>query len=202
MSELSPRVSDADRDRAVHALRGHLVEGRLTLVEFTERVDLALRAGTAADLAQSTDSLPDVGIPGARRRASWITAGLFSHIVRRGRLRLPRRTFVVSAFSDVDLDLRSAEITSGRTSIISFVLFGNVDVYVPEGVAVDVSGFNVFGHRREWGRDAVRPDAPVFRVRAFGMFATVDVWRVPRDVTGGYREVIAAVRAEQPELQG
>ena len=202
MGELSPRVSDADRERAVHALRGHLAEGRLTLAEFTERVDLALRAGTAADLAESTESLPEARAPGARRRASWLTAGVFSHIVRRGRLRLPRRTFVVSAFTDIDLDLRSAEITSGRTSIISFVLFGNVDVYVPEGVAVDVSGLSVFGHRREWGRDAVQPDAPVFRVRAFGLFATVDVWRIPRDVTGRYGEMIDAVRARQPELQG
>jgi len=178
------------------------VEGRLTLAEFAERVDLALRAGTTADLAATAESLPDAGPPGARRRASWITAGLFSHIVRRGRLRLPRRTFVVSAFADVDLDLRSAEITSGRTSVIALVLFGNVDVYMPEGVSVDVTGLSVFGRRREWGRDAVQPDTPVFRVRAFGLFATVDVWRVPRDVKGGYGELIEAVRAQQPELQG
>ena len=186
----------------MRVLREHLVEGRLTLAEFTHRVDAALRAGTADDLAATTESLPAVRAPGARRRDSWVTAGLFSHVVRRGRLRLPRRTFVVSAFSDVDLDLRSAEITTGRTSVIAFVLFGNVDVYVPEGIAVDVTGLNLFGHRREWGRDPVRPDAPLFRVRAVGLFATVDVWRVPDDVKGRYREVIQAVRAQQPELAG
>ena len=159
--------------------------------------DLAV---TADDLAATAESLPAVRAAGARRRASWITGGLFSHAVRRGHLRLPRRTFVLSAFSDVDLDLRSAEITSGRTSIVSFVLFGNVDVYVPEGIAVDVTGLTVFGRRREWGRDPVQPDTPVFRVRAFGLFATVDVWRVPNDVKGGYGDVIEAVRAEQHEL--
>ena len=35
------RVSDADRERAVAALREHLLAGRLTLEEFTERVDAA-----------------------------------------------------------------------------------------------------------------------------------------------------------------
>jgi hypothetical protein len=202
VSALSFRTSDAERERVVLVLREHLVGGRLTLAEFTQRVDAALRAGTADDLAAATESLPAVRAPGARRRTSWITVGLFSHVIRRGRLRLPRRTFVVSAFSDVDLDLRSAEITTGRTSVISFALFGNVDVYVPEGVAVDVTGLSLFGHRREWGRDPVRPDAPLVRVRGFGLFATVDVWRVPDDVKGRYRDVIEVVRAQQHELPG
>ncbi len=108
MSELSPRVSDADRERALHVLREHLVEGRLTLAEFAHRVDAALRAVSTDDLTATADSLPAVASPGARRRPFRLTVGLFSHAVRRGRLRLARRTFVVSAFADVDLDLRSA----------------------------------------------------------------------------------------------
>ena len=202
MSELSPRVSDADRERAVQALREHLVEGRLTLDEFTQRVESAFRAGTVGELAESTEALPAAQTSGTRRRASWITAGLFAHIVRRGRLRLPRRTFVVSAFSDVDLDLRSAEITSSRTSVISLVVMGNLDVYVPEGIAVDVSGINVFGHRREWGRDPTQPDAPVLRVRVVALFGTVDVWRVPSELKGSYGEVIGTLREAQRELPG
>lgn len=201
MSELSPRVSDADREHAVHVLREHLVAGRLTLAEFAHRVDAALRAVTADDLAASGESLPAVRAPGARRRASWLTLGLFSHAVRRGRLRLPRRTFVLSAFSDVDLDLRSAEITRARTSIISFIVFGNVDIYVPDGIAVDVTGLTVFGRRREWGRDPVQLDTPLFRVRVLGLFATVDIWRVPDDVKGDYGEVTRAVQARQRELR-
>ena len=102
----------------------------------------------------------------------------------------------------MDLDLRDGEITGGRTSIFSFILFGNVDIYVPEGIEVDVTGLTVFGHRREWGRDPERHDSPLFRARAFGLFATVDVWRVPDGVTGRYGDVIKAVRARQYELSG
>jgi hypothetical protein len=200
VSDVSLRVSDADRERAVHVLRQHLADGRLTLGEFTQRVEAALCAVTADDLAATAESLPAPRAPGTRRRASWVTAGIFSHTVRCGRLRLPRRTFVLSVFSDVDLDLRSAEITSGRTSIIALSLFGNVDVYVPKGIAVDVTGLTVFGHRREWGRDPVQLDTPLFRVRAFGLFATVDIWRVPDDVQGDYGDVIKAVKSQQHEL--
>jgi hypothetical protein len=201
VSELSPRVSDTDRERAVQALREHLVEGRLTLDEFTQRVEAAIRAGTIDELAETTEALP-AARPSARRRTSRITAGLFAHIVRRGRLRLPRRAFVVSGLADVDLDLRGAEITSGRTSIIVLVLLGNVDLYVPEGISVDVTGLNVFGHRREWGRDPSQPDAPVLRVRVVALFGTVDVWRVPTEVKGNYGEIIDALRQAQRELPG
>ena len=140
--------------------------------------------------------------PGARRRPSRITAGLFAHIVRRGRLRLPKRAIVLSGFADVDLDMRDAEIRSGRMSITAFVLFGNVDVYLPEGIAVDVTGLTVFGHRREWGRDAVQPDAPVLRVRVAALFGTVDVWRVPTELRGGYGEITRLLQAAQRELRG
>jgi hypothetical protein len=201
VNELSARVSDRDRERAVQALREHLVEGRLTLDEFTRRVEAALRAATAGELSTTAEELP-VRAPSGSRRSSRVTAGLFAHVVRRGRLRLPKRALVLSGFSDVDLDLRAAEITSGRSSITAVVLFGNVDVYVPEGIAVDVAGLAVFGHRREWGRDSAHPDAPVLRVRVAALVGTIDVWRVPRELGGDYGEIIRSLQAGQRRLPG
>jgi len=66
-------------------------------------------------------------------------------------------------------------------------LCGNADIYVPEGVDVDVRGLSIFGHLRDRGRDVVRPDAPVVHVRVFGLIGTADVWRVPHELRGTYR---------------
>ena len=96
--------------------------------------------------------------------------------------------------------MRSAEIASDRTSLTALVFFANVDVYVPEGIPVDVTGLTVFGHRREWGRDAVRLDAPVLRVRVAALFGTVDVWRTPAELRGNYREITRALQQGQREL--
>ena len=60
------RVSDADRQRVVAALQRHTAAGRLTLDEFGERVDRALRAVTRADLVTVTRDLP--AEPGGPRR--------------------------------------------------------------------------------------------------------------------------------------
>lgn len=52
------RASDDDRHRVVDALQRHTEAGRLTLDEFTERVDSAYAARTVAELAAVTRDLP------------------------------------------------------------------------------------------------------------------------------------------------
>ncbi|MGC9961764.1 MAG: DUF1707 domain-containing protein [Acidimicrobiales bacterium] len=196
MDDSSYRVSDYEREQAVVVLRDHLLEGRLTLEEFSDRTGAALRAQVVGDLTTVQRDLPvaSVGLPVSHRRPTRLTLAVFGHVVRRGRLRLRRRTTVASVFADIDLDLREASIESVQTSVHVVAIFGNVDVYVPEGIDVDVSGLTIFGHRRDWGRDVATSDFPTVHIRALGLFGTVDVWRVPNDVSGDYGKIIDKVR--------
>jgi hypothetical protein len=200
MDELSLRSSDADREQAVSTLREHLLAGRLTLEEFGERVGSAYEARTGQELARLEADLPVVPTTAPTRKPTRFTAGLFAHIVRRGRLRLRKRTFVFSGMADIDLDLREARIESPVTTVRVFALFGNVDVYVPEGVDADVGGLTIVGHRREWGRDVFGANAPAVRVRVFGLFGTVDIWRVPPKAQGDYKQIIKSLRRQTHEL--
>lgn len=204
MDDASLRVSDAEREQAVMVLREHLLAGRLTLDEFSERVDAALRARVGGDLARVREDLPGAAsaVTRSRRRPARFTAALLGHVARRGRLRLRRWTLAASALGDLDLDLREATIEEPRTAVTLLVAFGNADVYVPEGVSVDVSGLTLFGHRREWGRDTGRPDAPDVHVRVLGCFGTVDVWRVPHDMRGSYAEIFRQLEERQRQLPG
>jgi hypothetical protein len=59
----SLRASDADREQIVHALRQHHGDGRLTVSEFTERMDLAYEAKTLGDLDGLTRDLPPLPPP-------------------------------------------------------------------------------------------------------------------------------------------
>ncbi len=185
MDDASLRVSDADRDRAVIALRVHLLAGRLTLEEFSERVDAVLRARFGRELAQVQDDLPAVfaGTAAASpRRPVRVTTALLGHVVRRGRLRLRRRTVAVSLLGDLDFDLREVTIGRRRTAVTVLAVLGNADIYLPDGINVEVSGVSILGHRRDWGRDDDHPDAPTVHVRVLGLAGTVDVWRVPHEL--------------------
>jgi hypothetical protein len=83
------------------------------------------------------------------RKAARFTAAVFGHVVRRGRVRVGPWALATSAFADLDLDLREASMDRPRTAVTVLAAFAHVDIYVPEGVNVDVSGLTIFGHRRD-----------------------------------------------------
>jgi hypothetical protein len=202
LDDSTQRVSDAEREQTVAALREDLLAGRLTLEEFSERVELAYRARIGQELVRAREDLPDAaaGRLHSRRRPTRLTAAVFGHVVRRGRFRLRKSTAVLSAFADIDLDLREAEIDGPATTLTILLAFGNVDVYVPEGIDVDVDGVTVFGRRRDWGRNTARPDAPAVHIRTLGVFGTVDVWRVPPQLRGGYGEITRGLQEQERRL--
>jgi class 3 adenylate cyclase len=204
--DLTPaiRASDAEREGAATALREHAAAGRLTLEELSERAERAYGAVTVDELEEIGRDLPAVAPAGRpRRRPKRFTGVIFGDTERTGRWRLPRFSLAFILFGNADLDLRQAELDGPVASFTALVLFGNIDLYVPEGVEVDLGGLAVFGHRREWGRDVPPlPGTPLVRVHIFSLFGTADLWRVPVSWAGRtFREVIRSLqRGEQREL--
>jgi Domain of unknown function (DUF1707) len=195
------RASDAERDQTVGLLRRHAVSGRLTLEEFAHRIDQAFAARTRAELEALTRDLPADVQPRRRRRPKWLTGVVFGSTERKGRWRLPRFALLGVLFGDADIDLRKAEIGGPVVTITALIVFGNADFYVPAGVDVDLGGFTVFGHRGEHGEEVdPAPDAPLVRIRVFSLFGTSDVWHVPPDTRGTYRELIKSVRKRERRL--
>ncbi|MGB2952624.1 MAG: DUF1707 domain-containing protein [Gaiellaceae bacterium] len=193
MSDLPElRVSDADRDRTALMLREHAVAGRLTLEEFAERTEKALAARTSSELDELSRDLPAAA---PERKPTRFTGVVFGNVERKGRWRVARSSLALVVFGNADIDLRRAELTGGPATLTAFVLFGNVDVYVPEGTVVDIGGLSVFGHRGEAGAETALAGAPLMRLRIFTLFGTADVWRVPAELArAGFREVIRALR--------
>lgn len=205
MDDEALRASDADRERVAAALREHLLAGRLTLEEFSDRVDAALRARVHGELSPLQTDLPDVyaDVPHPHHRPARFTTAVFSHVIRRGQLRLRGWALAASVWGDIDLDLRDARIDRRRTTVVVLGVLGNADIYVPEGVNVDVRGLAIFGHLRDRGRDLGLPDAPTIQVRVIGVIATVDVWRVPRILRdSSYGQIFDALRGRRSELPG
>ncbi len=193
------RASDADRDRTVALLRDHAADGRLTLEEFTQRMERAYLARTQDELDGLARDLPTATSPAAvsRRSPTRFLFSLFGSTERDGRVRVRRRVGCLMAFGNIDLDLRQATLEGDVITVVAFGMFGAIDVYVPEGVEVDLHGFAVFGHKRANGNDPLpRPGTPLVRVFAFSLFAGIDVWRVPLAWTQKtWREVIRGIRS-------
>jgi hypothetical protein len=200
------RASDGEREQTVEFLRAHAADGRLTLEEFAERVEVAYAARTRTELDALVGDLPGDASgspPLDRHRPKRFTGVAFGSVERRGRWRLPRFAALAVIFGDADIDLRTAEFEGGLATIAALLLFGNADFYVPTGADIDLGGLTVFGHRREHGDDsAPATDAPLARIRVYSLFGTSDVWYVPREASGSFGELIKSVRKRGRAAEG
>ena len=174
------RVGDADREAAIVKLRSHCADGRLTLDEFSDRVTLAYEARTTADLERLMADLPTPVEPPLRpaqslaKRAVRRSIAIFSSHAERRRFRVEGETMAVAVFGSVLLDLREAEVVGPTLDVTCHAVFGSIEIYVPEGVEVEMSGFSIFGSRAGRLRDVpIIPGAPVIRVKAFPVFGSV-----------------------------
>jgi hypothetical protein len=131
------------------------------------------------------------------RRPTRILFSLFGSTEREGRIRVRRRVTCLTTFGNIDLDLRQATFERDVITIVVFGAFATADVYVPEGVEVDLRGLSLFGHARARGNDlpAQPPGTPLLRVFAVSLWAGIDVWRVPHAWSQRkWRDVIKGIR--------
>ncbi|MHB0948761.1 MAG: DUF1707 SHOCT-like domain-containing protein [Gemmatimonadaceae bacterium] len=186
---VSPRVSEA-RDRAVQALSQHFAQDGLTMEELDRRLALAYQAESAAELTALVADIP--GGPGALalptplsaprvaspaavglgRRAERMLA-LFSSTRRVGMWLVPERMEVVSAFAELRLDLRSAELSRPLTTIDVSAAFCDMQVIVPHGVRVVNRLSAVFAEVKDLTAQPPFPDAPILVLEGWAAFAAV-----------------------------
>ena len=63
------RASDGDRDKVAGALREHAAQGRLTMEEFHERLELVYQSRTYGELQRITADLPGTDLAAAPAKA-------------------------------------------------------------------------------------------------------------------------------------
>lgn len=117
--------------------------------------------------------------------AQSLTLGIFGGTTIRSTPIASRHT-TMGIFGGTDVDLRGAALRDHVTTIQAVGIFGGVDVWIPEGFRVRVSGIGLFGgHDIKVDRGAIDPadlpvSAPEVVVNCFSLFGGVDVHVVKR----------------------
>jgi hypothetical protein len=174
LGEAAARVSDSERDHVVAMLRDHLAVGRLTLDEFSERTGTALAARTRSDLDAVLADLP-VASEARRRARRWIVA-VMGQSESKGRWRPGERTATVAVMGECHMDLRRAEIDGPEVVITAVSIMGSIDIVVPEGIDVELTGLSIMGQRSFKVRDVpVLRGSPRILIRAFPIMGEVKV---------------------------
>ena len=184
--EIEPRpalppapISDADREAAAHVLQEACATGRLTLAEFSDRVGAVWAADTTAQLAATTADIAPTPLVGSTRSVSTVL-GILGDQRRLGRWRLPSRLRGLTLLGNLHLDLRQVVVSDPVIELNLVTVVGDVQIEVPEGVEVELHGFELLGNR-ELHLAAVprRPGTPLLRIRAYALLGDVRVRSVP-----------------------
>jgi hypothetical protein len=160
-------------------------DGRLTLGEHSERAERAYSARTLGELAALTTDLAAASAQPIRLDTKRPVAGIFGRERRDGRWVMPDRLAVTAVFGEVVLDLREAMLQSQRSTVLATVMGGTLQLIVPEGIAVEVTGTGLLGrkNRATVDRPAAAPTPhgmPVIEVRALALGGRVKVVRPRR----------------------
>jgi len=159
-----------------HFSSGHIeldeLEHRLAVVEHAESE--AELAELVVDLPALPSTLPALVEPPAPR--GWALAVLGGSS-RKGVWRPPRKLNAVALMGGVELDFRDAQLAGGVTEVTAVAVMGGIDVIVPPGLPLTVSGLGIMGGVDQVEHDAgVRdPNLPRVHVRALAVMGGVAV---------------------------
>jgi|GEM_PF-902437 len=175
------RPSPERRDRAVAELCEHFSSGHIELDELEHRLAVVEHAESEAELAELVvdlpalpSTLPALVEPPAPR--GWALAVLGGSS-RKGVWRPPRRLNALAVMGGVELDFRDAQLAGGVTEVTAVAVMGGIDIVVPPGLPLTVSGLGIMGAVDHVEHDAgVRdPNMPRVHVRALAVMGAVDV---------------------------
>ena len=184
---LELRASDAERERTADQLRHAAGDGRLTVEELDERLHAAYAARTRGELEQLVG---DVAVPVTTAGDSGLTVKRggdpgTKHLIsimggtdRRGRWRVASQCLSLNIMGGADLDLNDAELADDVVELTVFSLMGGADIYVPEGLNVEVSDVAIMGGNDvALGNPAPTPGGPTLRLRLISIMGGTDVKR-------------------------
>jgi hypothetical protein len=194
------RCSDADREAVAEVVRLAAGDGRLTLDELGDRLDVVYAARTYRDLEPAIRDLPGAAAAGVPQLAlppaqaspvpvvspsgqlpalpdgTTSAVAIFSEAKRTGVWLVPTDYASVAVFGSVVLDLREATLAGPRTQIQANAIFGEVSVIVGDGVTVSTIGTPVLGEYNGPHEEPV-PDKPHVVLNGLALFGSVEVKR-------------------------
>jgi len=210
-------ITSADRDAAEARLRQAVADDLLTLDQFGDRMRAVLEARTRGDLQQAVAGVPLTAEPRRRTRERGTArparqqqsiVAIMSETSTRGRWRPARETTALAIMGNAVVDLQGAEFEGDELKLNAISWMGGVEIIVPEGVDVELSGFAIMGDRSMKLEGGVFPDAPLVRVDAYAVMGSVEVRHpkakerfVPDDGRGAFADRVPLPSGDEVAAQ-
>jgi Domain of unknown function (DUF1707) len=140
-------VSDAEREHVGELLQRAVGQGRLTVDEFTERMDAAMAARTRGELNAVLLDLPGFALIRPRAAEVLELSYHLSQLRRRGPWRVPPLVRLIGHFGSSLVDFSEGVFASPTVTVELDKTGGSATIVVPSGATVDTDGLRVAAGR-------------------------------------------------------
>lgn len=206
--DLGLRIGDDERAAVDARLQQAVGRGQLTLLEYEERSAQVWRAATRGELDATTHDLPSAPAPAPHLSAppagGWRprrVLAVMSGDELSGPVQPGQDVQAYTLMGGAVVDLRRDDLPA-VVHVRAVAVMGGVEVLVPRGVTVHLSGASLMGARQATV-DPPRPGIPVVEVQGYALMGGVDVTHGPPVPTrGSVRLDKAPARALVPAQAG
>lgn len=177
------------RDLVVQRLTQAFTSGRIELEDFELRTERAVRARTIEELDATleglstrspvpvTQSSGEFSIDQPRRRGSRLTFAVMSGTDRKGRWSPSHRHVAIAWMGGAHLDFREASLLPGVTDVFCYTMWGGIEIAVPPGLDVEVSGAAIMGGLSRIAQESgsTDPKRPRLHIHALALMGGIEV---------------------------
>ncbi len=177
-----------ERNNVIERLEHSFAQNLLDIDVYEKRMEIAVNTASKRELLSLIEDLP---VPTETKKQSSsfdrillnlgeikdydVTLALLSGATRKGLWYPPKRMKVVAIMGGVDLDYSQAQIPPGVSNIDIFALMGGVNIFVPEGVNVEVTGIPIMGGIDNRAASSGKLGAPTIKVNAITLMGGLDI---------------------------
>ncbi|HOR48945.1 MAG TPA: LiaF-related protein, partial [Rectinema sp.] len=177
-----------ERNNVIERLEHSFAQNLLDIDVYEKRMEIAVNTASKRELLSLIEDLP-VPTETNKQSSSFdrillnlgeikdydVTLALLSGATRKGLWYPPKRMKVVAIMGGVDLDYSQAQIPPGVSNIDIFALMGGVNIFVPEGVNVEVTGIPIMGGIDNRAASSGKLGAPTIKVNAITLMGGLDI---------------------------
>ena len=177
-----------ERNNVIERLEHSFAQNLLDIDIYEKRMEIAVNTASKRELLSLIEDLP-APTETNKQSSSFdmillnlgeikdydVTLALLSGATRKGLWYPPKRMKVVAIMGGVDLDYSQAQIPPGVSNIDIFALMGGVNIFVPEGVNVEVTGIPIMGGIDNRAASSGKLGAPTIKVNAITLMGGLDI---------------------------
>lgn len=168
------------REKTVKRLEKAYAHGEISLDELEKRIEVAVNTSISSDLEKLVSDLKEETRESAHEdvytdEPEETIMGVLSGIQRKGRWKPSRFSKIMVFLGSVELDFTEAELRPGVTEFEYFCALGGIELRVPEGVNVELSGLPILAGIENKLSTQSHPGNPIIRLHGTAFMAGIEI---------------------------